>query len=215
MAARGRPLALAFGPQVAVFETELRPGDRFLGLRFWPHAGAATLGLSAEELVGRNVPLAELGPEWAARAERLESIALGEGEAVAGELMRLLAEMVGDPPPDLDEAAGTAVARLVESGGRASGEELAAEAGLSERQLQRRFRRATGLSPKRFARIRRFREAAASLLGEAPPEWAAVADAAGYADQAHLCREFRQLVGLSPERLRRLQAEYLHENVRP
>lgn len=52
-----------------------------------------------------------------------------------------------------------------------------------------------------FARIRRFRACASNLIAERPEAWGRVALAHGYADQAHLNREFSRLSGRSPTQL--------------
>ena len=76
--------------------------------------------------------------------------------------------------------------------------DLAAAVGLSPRQLQRRFSAAVGLSPKQFARVRRLRGALSHVVEGSPVSWAAVAADLGFADQAHLIREFGALAGLTP-----------------
>ncbi|HLL92806.1 MAG TPA: helix-turn-helix domain-containing protein [Solirubrobacteraceae bacterium] len=73
---------------------------------------------------------------------------------------------------------------------------VAAELGLSSRQLQRRVSDAVGYGPKMFARVLRFRRLQA--LGPAP--LIELALDAGYADQAHMTAEVTQLAGLSPVR---------------
>jgi transcriptional regulator GlxA family with amidase domain len=78
---------------------------------------------------------------------------------------------------------------------------VAAEVGLSERQLARRFAERVGVPPKAFARVLRFQRAAALLAsGHAP---SATALACGYADQAHLTREGAALAGITPAALAR------------
>ena len=77
--------------------------------------------------------------------------------------------------------------------------EIAERLGLSERQLHRRSLAAFGYGPKTLARIRRLQRA---LAVPAPVGGAAVAAAAGYADQAHLTREVRALAGVPFGRLR-------------
>jgi AraC-like DNA-binding protein len=67
--------------------------------------------------------------------------------------------------------------------------------GLSQRQLRRRFLAATGLRPRLFFRIARFQRALAVI--ESQPLAAASAEA-GYADQSHLTREFREFAGCTP-----------------
>ena len=83
---------------------------------------------------------------------------------------------------------------------------MASELALSERQLQRRFRESVGYGPKTLQRILRFRR----FLGElgrgrdGPGGLAGIAASTGYADQAHLTRESRELAGSSPAQLERL-----------
>ena len=89
-----------------------------------------------------------------------------------------------------------AVARLQATRGAARIEAVAAEVGWSRRHLAARFREAVGLSPKALGRLIRVEHAARRVrAGEALGD---VAYAAGYADQSHLNREFRELVGCRP-----------------
>ncbi|MCV7070741.1 helix-turn-helix domain-containing protein [Mycobacterium rufum] len=84
--------------------------------------------------------------------------------------------------------------------GRAAIGPLAAELGWSHRRLISRYRDAVGLPPKTVARIVRFERAAERLRGGA--ELSAAAAECGYFDQAHLCREVRDLAGVTPAELR-------------
>jgi AraC-like DNA-binding protein len=74
--------------------------------------------------------------------------------------------------------------------------ELAAVAGLSRFELIRRFRQQNGLTPHAFQRDLRI-ERARGMLGDGVPA-AAVAAACGFADQPHLSRVFKRLVGVTP-----------------
>jgi AraC-like DNA-binding protein len=71
---------------------------------------------------------------------------------------------------------------------------------LSERQLDRRFRDANRVSPKRFASLLRFERALPQLDGGR--SLARIAVDAVYADQSHFSREIARFSGLSPARLR-------------
>jgi AraC-like DNA-binding protein len=88
------------------------------------------------------------------------------------------------------------LARLRATHGAARVESLAAEVGWSRRHLAARFRDTLGLSPKAVARVIRVEYAARRVRAGDP--LADVAYAAGYADQAHLNRDFRELVGCTP-----------------
>ncbi len=98
--------------------------------------------------------------------------------------------------------------QLVErSGGRCRVEDLAREVQLSPRQLRELMDVELGVSPKQLCRRFRFDGVVARLAAgpapgppSGPVTLADVAAEAGYADQAHLTREFRQMAGCSPRR---------------
>jgi methylphosphotriester-DNA--protein-cysteine methyltransferase len=78
----------------------------------------------------------------------------------------------------------------------ASVSSVAGVLGVSERQLERRFLARIGVTPKRFATLRRFERAVARAT-IAPSLTAAALDA-GYYDQSHFIRDFRRFAGSSP-----------------
>lgn len=70
---------------------------------------------------------------------------------------------------------------------------------VSLRELWPRTER-TGLGPKEMARVARLRSVLAHLASERRADWADLANAFGYADQAHLIHEFQALTGKTPAR---------------
>lgn len=151
------------------------------------------LGVPAGDLGNRLVCLEDvLGGFASELAERLGNAPdPEERHAVA---QRLLTERLSE-----DHAApqvAYALARLQGSRGTARVETLAAEVGWSRRHLAARFREAVGLPPKALARLIRVEDAVKRLRGG--ERLADVAYGAGYADQSHFNREFRQLVGCTP-----------------
>ena len=86
---------------------------------------------------------------------------------------------------------------IVESGGKLRTRWLAEAAGLSMRQLQRRFQAATGLTPKLLSRLVRLQRALV-VAQERHNTLASVAVSAGYSDQAHFTRDFREFAGIPP-----------------
>ncbi len=76
--------------------------------------------------------------------------------------------------------------------------EVTREAGLSRRRFSQLFREQVGLTPKLYCRIHRFQEVVQQIASGTPVDWADVALAGGYCDQAHLGHEFRDFSGISP-----------------
>ena len=164
------------GPDTTAFLATSPPGACCFALRFRTGVGPALLGVPADELRDRRVPLADLwGP-----------VRLTGTDPVAA-LEHLVASRWRDPDPLL-----TGVAGLLRAGEPVAA--VAARTGLSARQLHRRSVTAFGYGPKLLARIFRLQRALRRARAGTP--FATVAATAGYADQAHLSREVRELAGV-------------------
>ncbi|MFK0233114.1 helix-turn-helix domain-containing protein [Streptomyces vinaceus] len=159
------------------------------GVRFAPGTAPALLGVPAHELRDRRVELADLWPEPEVRAlaERMSAY-----EDPGAGLERLVRSRAARSAPH-DPLASRVAAGL------RSGESVAAVAavvGLGPRQLHRRSLDAFGYGPRTLGRVLRLQRAL-ELARRGLPQ-AEVAHRAGYADQAHLAREFRALAGTTP-----------------
>lgn len=84
-------------------------------------------------------------------------------------------------------------------------EQLADSAGVTTRTLQRMFATCAGVSPTWVLRRFRLIEAAELVSGGQDADWSAVAAELGYADQAHLTRDFSATLGISPAAYARAQ----------
>lgn len=94
--------------------------------------------------------------------------------------------------------------RLCETRGQMPIGVLADEVGYSRKHLAAQFRQTVGVSPKVLARVLRFGQVLERLRQPGTPNWADLAFACGYYDQAHFAREFREFAGETPtEFLRR------------
>lgn len=159
------------------------------------------LGVPMAELANRLVRLDDLlGPFGGELAEQLASAP--DATARHALAQRLLAGRLAEGPsgsPEIRRVLG----RLRSSHGTARVEALAAEVGWSTRRLSARFRDEVGLAPKAVARLARAEHAVALLRdGRALAD---VAYTAGYADQPHFNRDFRELVGCPPGEFRFVQ----------
>lgn len=94
------------------------------------------------------------------------------------------------------------IARLIRRAGAAPPvAEMAARAGLSSRQLQRRFVEQVGLTPKMYARTVRFDAVLEARERRPDLTWTALAHRYGYFDQAHLLRDAHAFTGAPPSAL--------------
>lgn len=151
-----------------------------------PAAEIATLTLPLDMALGRLatelVDRIRAAPTWSRRFAVLDQL-----------LLQALSEL-DEPPREVTFAWD----RLTRSGGTVEVGRLATEVGWSRRHLSEQFRREFGLPPKTLARVVRFDRARRILTGTTRPSLGTVAATAGYADQAHMTRDWREFAGASP-----------------
>lgn len=155
--------------------------------------GAACLGVPASELTGQSLSLEELLPAANVRRTREQlHEALTDVERVAVlEAFLLTLPFAHDP---VVERALAMLSTGADDDARVA--VVARSLALSERQLERRFLSRVGITPKRFASLRRFERAV--QLARSAPSLTQVALDAGYYDQSHFIRDFQRFAGAPP-----------------
>ena len=164
-----------------------------------PAGARALFGMPAAELASEAVELDDLWGRLAAELhERLfllptwaERFAVAEAVLVRVIAQRSTAASMG---ADL----GAAWQRLLGSAGRIEVAALAADVGWSRRHFTQRFTGEFGLGPKAVAKVLRFERSKALLTQPRRSRLADIAAVCGYADQAHLTRDWNELAGASP-----------------
>jgi AraC-like DNA-binding protein len=172
-------------------------GDTYasIDLELTPLGAYQLLGRPVSDLEGATVSLPELFGAGSRRlGERLRELDSWDERFDEIESFLLARASVGREP---SPAVSWAYQRLCRTEGRVRVRDLAAEIGCSRRHLHAKFREQVGLSPKKVARLIRF-QAVRRRIERQPVRWAEIAFDAGYADQAHLSRDFRDLAGTTP-----------------
>jgi AraC-like DNA-binding protein len=204
---------VALGDEVTLAGPATRPttlrfprGTLTVGVRFRTGAAPALVGASAADLRDHDLALDDL---WGRRGAELGGRIVdtpGWRERLAVLVDGLAARVGGARPPD-PVGVGIAAA-LAERPGVPVGL-VAEDVGLSERQLRRRVEDAVGYPPRLLARILRFQRFLRAARTAPGRDLARLAVESGYADQAHLTRESRELGGLPPGALLDWEAERL------
>jgi AraC-like DNA-binding protein len=168
-----------------------------IGLRLWPGRAGAMLRMPMWELQDRMVRVSDLingADTW------IDDIRELPPEARLAQLASRLADRCDRVDPGRVSVVEGALARITGRRGNIPIEQLAREAGVSRRHLERQFSDQVGLGAKQVARIARVQ--AALRIVEAEPDLAGVEIAlrSGFADQAHLIKECRAIAGVTPAR---------------
>ncbi len=161
-----------------------------------PLGARRLLGGPMHALTERMVELDDLGdPSVAGLGDRLGNERSWQRRFAALEAALLRRLAPGGAPSG---PVAWAYRRIVETGGTARIAGIAERLEWSRKHLAARFHEEIGLPPKTIARIARFNRARAMAAAGEGEGWADIAAACGYADQAHLVREFTALGGTTP-----------------
>lgn len=177
------------------------PGSSMIGVHFKPGGAAGVLGCPADELRDRVV---ELDAIWGTAAGELREQLLSARGALAkfAILERALCARLASKPADTMQQRRVFWARdrFIAGAEAVRISDVAGQLGITHKHFLDEFRRHVGLTPKLFCRIRRFQDVLARVTRETPVDWADLACACGYFDQAHFVHDFRAFSGLTPTR---------------
>jgi AraC-like DNA-binding protein len=198
-----------FGVDRRLFTRSLSGLGLAFGVRFTAGCFRPFWQAPISQLTDRVVPAARLfGP----RAEKTRQAIMCAGADLVGTgsgpdsdarmigyADALLCSVLPERDPVAEQAAAL-VARVTEDPGLRRVDQLSAVSGMTARTLQRLFADYVGVSPKWVMRRARLHEAAERADSGEPVDWALLASDLGYADQAHLTRDFTVTIGVSPAR---------------
>lgn len=193
------------GPSTTSAMIDTAEQVRVMGVVFHPGGAAPLLRENLAALDGRDIDLAPLlGDRATGLRERL--LATSDAATRLRLLERWLLGLVR--APGRDRRVQHALTRLDHAPAVAGIATLSGELGLSPRRFGALFVEQVGLSPKRYARLRRFQGVIAQVHRRQAVDWARVAADAGFHDQPHLVREFRAFAGLSPTQYLARQGDF-------
>ena len=197
--------AIVGGARAGAYLREVLPGGASVGAELRAGACMALFGVPADALAERHTLLGDL---WGAKAmHACDRIFSAYG---AASRLDAFAEILASRLPrvhGLHPAVAAALARFGES---QDVHAMVAASGYSHRHFIAVFERETGLTPKRFCRVQRFRNLLAHAATHPALSWTELALAHGYSDQSHFNREFHAFAGITPSEYRRAAPRYPH-----
>jgi AraC-like DNA-binding protein len=197
--------AVVGGARGDAYLREMMPGGASVGAELRAGASMALFGVPADVLAERHSPLEDLwGAEAMHACDRIFSLrgASDQLDAFAGVLSARLPRTRGLHPAVAIALAGCRELHGVQA--------MVAASGYSHRHFIAVFERETGLTPKRFCRVQRFRKLLAHAAAHPALPWTELALAHGYSDQPHFNREFRAFAGITPGAYRHAAPRYPH-----
>jgi AraC-like DNA-binding protein len=184
------------------------PGETHaIVITFYPDAFSAMTGLDLSPFTGRTVPAEEALPQSILEPCRdfFDAVPLEGIERSLAILESRIETLWADMRPAeaksakwIEEWRKSVVQRAAQTG-----------SGRSSRQIARRVKAWTGVNERDLQGLGHTEQLYAKLhaaLEEGDVDWAGLAAASGFADQAHMIRQMRRHTGFTPEQLRQSAA---------
>jgi AraC-like DNA-binding protein len=182
------------GPDATTRWASLREGTVITGIRLRPGTVRAVFGCQAGLILNGGALLSDLAPGAEALHQRLLMTGpLRDRYALLEDWVRTAVARNG-----MADRAVVAASRLLAADPQLEIGEIARRFDWNVRTMHRQFIAACGYGPKHLQRIMRIQHAIRVVHGTAPVRLADAAHAAGYVDQAHMNRDFRDITGFSP-----------------
>ncbi|MDF2506601.1 MAG: DNA-binding protein [Microbacterium sp.] len=191
------------GATTRVSHRDLRGTGWAVGALLRPAAVAALVDDPTALVDGERVLDTPAGDAAALQSAVAEAMGSGDGhrDQAVESFARWLRERVG-PVGEPARQANALMDVLMGDDAALTPEEAASRLAVSVRTLQRMTHRHVGLSPAAMIRRRRLQEAAVRIREHPDTDLASIAADLGYADHAHLTRDFQTVLGITPRTYR-------------
>ena len=177
------------------FRLENTGASDMFGIKLQPWAMAMLLSIDSSSLTDNVIPLDPTKhPRLVALASNIAASEHFQDRVNASEefLLDFIRANPIEPRPEQE-----IVSEIIRCNGTVELSQLLSDHGVHERSLERYFKKHIGLTPKFYCRIIRFSHIL-HLAGEEPRDWSAITYAAGFYDQSHFIRNFKEFTGKEP-----------------
>ncbi len=167
-------------------------------IRFYPYGLSTILKIPLKNLENKETTITELFEEKA--ANELHQLIINAKDTTARiEIIETFLLRLLNAKTTIDTIVKSTVEALLESSGSSSIKSILNSEGSSRRQLERKFAKQIGMSPKQLAKVLRLQSALKLLLKQQDNSFTKIAYEAEYYDQNHFIKDFKEFTGITPK----------------
>ena len=197
--------AVVGGARTRFYIREVSRPLHSVGAQLRPGSALLLFGAPASELAERHTALEDL---WGSRVSTARD-RLGEALSLE-ERLEAFEELLAERLPRVQGVHPAVAQALAQLTGLTTVHDVVKQSGYSHRRFVELFVQDVGLTPKAYSRLRRFQRALERASRSDGTPWTDIAADAGYSDQSHFNREFRDCVGITPSEYRNLAPRFRH-----
>lgn len=193
-----QPRAMVVGQITEPFIIEPTGYVHCFATRFYPYGFANFIDTPIKDLSDRETPIAELFGLKQAAALTQKMIEATSDEERTRVIEAFLLHKCSEQAT-IDQVVKATVAVLQQSGGSKSITTMLKDDLSKRRQLERKFFKQVGMSPKQLGKVIRLQAALKLLLGAKHNNLTQIAYESEYYDQAHFIKDFKDFTGVTPK----------------
>lgn len=193
-----QPRAVVVGQLSKPFVIEPTGYVHCFATRFYPYGIANFITTSLKALENKETPIAELfGSIAASRLEQKIISAKTDAERIDAVLEFFLGKL--NEQSTIDHIIKATIDTLLATNGSTPIKAIVENERAGRRQLERKFLKHVGLSPKQLGKVIRLQAGLKLLLNRRHENLTEIAYQSDYYDQAHFIRDFKDFTGINPK----------------
>ena len=193
-----QPRAMVLGQTIEPFYIEPTGYVNTFAIRFYPYGFSNFVSVSIKDLANKETPISQLfNLKIASKLER-NIIEAGSTEKRIDIIERFLLEKLNDEET-IDKIVKVTIDTLLSTKGSSSIIKILKGDLSKRRQLERKFIKQIGVSPKQLGKVIRLQTALKMLLNNKSENLTNIAYESEYFDQAHFIKDFKEFTGINPK----------------
>lgn len=194
-----QPRAMILGQTIDPFYVEPTGYVHSFAARFYPYGFAAFATTAINNLVNKETPIHLIFGEKASRELEEKIVNAPDTQSRIKITEEFLSSKL-ENKSTIDSIVKATIDTLLKTNGSTHIKSILNDGGLSKRrQLERKFLKEVGLSPKQLGKVIRLQAALKMLLNQSSESMTAIAYESDYYDQAHFIKDFKKFTGTNPK----------------
>lgn len=193
-----QPRAMVLGQTLEPFYIEPTGYVDTFAIRFYPYGFANFVTVPIKQLANTETPLAGLFGDLLANELEQNIIQATDVKQRIKIIEQFLRDKLSDPLT-VETIVKSTIDTLLLTNGSASILTILKEDVSKRRQLERKFVKQIGMSPKQLGKVIRLQTALKQLLNQNTENLTHIAYESGYYDQAHFIKDFKEFTGTNPK----------------
>lgn len=193
-----QPRAMVLGQTIEPFYIQPTGYVNTFAVRFYPYGFSNFVGTPIKNLANKETPIDQLFGESVAADLEQKIIRAADTQQRIEIIEHFLLTKLNDQST-IDNIVKTTIDTLLSTNGSSSISEILKGDPSKRRQLERKFLKQIGISPKQLSKVLRLQTALNMMLVRKVETLTEIAYESEYYDQAHFIKDFKEFTGTNPK----------------